>query len=241
MKNSIASPGKIAMPEFPVSRESAYTLLILSDADTAHVVKAVASYFLFGKEPEAAFDGIAESAYSAMRNDIDKSGAGYRGKSGRRKSAGESAQGMRGNQESVESPDENKDAESAMLFDFDTFNRIVSRVYPPDSKYTLQDVLSVFRAYFQRYEQETGRAHPNIRAEQIKAIIKKMPFIERGGFQNTRAEIKPSEYPALIEKHFQTKYRNCDYNVNHFFSGRIRELRYYEDTWRKNGKGESQQ
>lgn len=41
-------------------------------------------------------------------------------------------------------------------------------------------------------------------------------------------DIFPSVYPYIIQLHFKTKYRNCDYNINHFFSGRIRELRCYE-------------
>ena len=35
-------------------------------------------------------------------------------------------------------------------------------------------------------------------------------------------------HPPMIDQHFQTRYRRCDYNINHFFSGRIRELRFYE-------------
>lgn len=35
-------------------------------------------------------------------------------------------------------------------------------------------------------------------------------------------------YLILIDQHFQTEYQNCDYRINHFFSGSIRELRFYE-------------
>ena len=41
-------------------------------------------------------------------------------------------------------------------------------------------------------------------------------------------DIDPDCYEDMIDRHFRTRYRNCDYNINHFFSGRIRELRFYE-------------
>lgn len=115
-----------------------------------------------------------------------------------------------------------------MLFDFDTFTRIVRRVYPHGSAYSLNDALTVFHEYFRRYEEKTGRAHPNIRGEQIRAIISKMPRIERQGVSGQPIDIQPEDYPAIIDRHFLTDYRRCDWNINHFFSGRIRELRFYE-------------
>ncbi len=115
-----------------------------------------------------------------------------------------------------------------MLFDFDTFARIVRRVYRHGNAYSLQQALSVFYAYFQRYEQQTGRAHPNIRGEQIRAIMEKMPYLDGEGMPGRSIDLDPDDYPALIEKHFQTQYLRCDWNINHFFSGRIRELRFYE-------------
>uniref|UniRef100_UPI003FEF0A49 hypothetical protein n=1 Tax=Gemmiger formicilis TaxID=745368 RepID=UPI003FEF0A49 len=38
----------------------------------------------------------------------------------------------------------------------------------------------------------------------------------------------PADYPAMIATHFRTRYRNCDYNICHFFSGSIRYLRFCE-------------
>ena len=30
---------------------------------------------------------------------------------------------------------------------------------------------------------------------------------------------------------YEARYRHCDYNINHFFSGKIRELRFYEELY----------
>lgn len=44
-------------------------------------------------------------------------------------------------------------------------------------------------------------------------------------------DISPDAYYAMIDQHFATKYKNCDYNINHFFSGKVRELRFYESCY----------
>lgn len=92
--------------------------------------------------------------------------------------------------------------------------------------YSFEEVLQVFRYYFETYELIFGEAHPMISIDQIARIIDCMPFIFDGG---KMIDIYPDEYETIIDQHFHTKYMaGCDYNINHFFSGRIREMRYYE-------------
>ena len=114
-----------------------------------------------------------------------------------------------------------------MIFDFNRFADITASVYPGGA-YSLEEALSVFRYYFERYEEHTGRPHPPIRASQIVRICQDMPYINRECNGGRYADIEPEDYPVLIDKYFATKYRNCDRNINHFFSGRIRELKFYE-------------
>lgn len=96
----------------------------------------------------------------------------------------------------------------------------------------------MFRLYFQTYEEYMDRSHPPIRAEQIDSIMKIMPFLKQPDPEIVRLmkemfgrdlgqDIVPDMYPLLIQLHFKTKYRHCDYNINHFFSGKIRELRLH--------------
>lgn len=115
-----------------------------------------------------------------------------------------------------------------MKFDFERFSRIAASVYNEGNPYSLGEVLGVFSAYFQRYEQHTGHPHPPIRASQIARIIQDMPWMDTVGKRSYIADIEPDCYPIIIEQHFKTRYRRCDYGINLFFSGRIRELRYYE-------------
>lgn len=112
-----------------------------------------------------------------------------------------------------------------MLFDFETFSRIAATVYNDKNPYSLKDCLSVFPCYFEAYEMHTGKVHPPIRASQISRIMQDMPFTDE---RMSIEDIPLYAYPEIIELHFKTNYRNCDFNINHFFSGRIRENRLQE-------------
>lgn len=117
-----------------------------------------------------------------------------------------------------------------MLFDFEKFSSITARVFP-GGPYSLEDALDVFKYYFEKYEAYTGRPHPPIKASQIVRIIREMPWISETSKFGACVDIGPFCYPPLIDKYFETRYRHCDYNINHFFSGKIRELRFYEELY----------
>lgn len=114
-----------------------------------------------------------------------------------------------------------------MIFDFKKFAQIAASVYP-GGVYSLDDVLQVFSYYFKKYEQHTGRPHPPIRASQIMRIAQDMPHLTQESKGCSYEDISPLDYRTMIDQHFATKYRRCDYNINHFFSGRIRALHFYE-------------
>lgn len=116
-----------------------------------------------------------------------------------------------------------------MQFDFDKFRDIVRSIYPkvPDeTTYTQEQSLAVFYCYFQYYEHYRKQPHPPIKVDQILNIIRSMGWLFDE--YEEALEVFPEDYPAMIAKHFKTQYKRCDYNINHFFSGKIRTLRYYE-------------
>jgi hypothetical protein len=117
-----------------------------------------------------------------------------------------------------------------MYFNFPLFSRLAERAYKSTgtTEYTLEDVLSVFRQYFQRYEDTFRAVHPNIKLAQIERLIIAMPYIDSDGKSGAGGNVTPDDYKALIDAHFNTQYRNCNFNISHFFSGDIRLLRYYE-------------
>lgn len=117
-----------------------------------------------------------------------------------------------------------------MLFDFEKFEDIAASVYP-ETPYSFEESMSVFKYFFSKYEQVMGSPHPPIKAHQIVRICQKMPFIsceEKGG---SIADVNASEYPTMIDRYFNTEFRNCNYRINHFFAGRIREMKFYEELY----------
>lgn len=112
-----------------------------------------------------------------------------------------------------------------MLFDFNEFARITEKVYS-GGPYSLEEVLSVFRYFFEKYEEFAKEPHPPIRAGQIARICEAMPYIDRT--HGSMADIEADTYPDIIDQYFKTPLRNCDYRINHFFSGKVRALRMYE-------------
>lgn len=110
-----------------------------------------------------------------------------------------------------------------MIFDFDSFTISAKLAYRrcKERVYSFEEALKVFHYYFDTYELVFDEAHPMISIEQIAGIMKKMPYVDD-------IEIPAEKYEMMIDKHFVTKYKNCDYNINHFFSGQIRYMRFYE-------------
>lgn len=119
-----------------------------------------------------------------------------------------------------------------MIFNFREFTRIAEEVYRGGKTkeslgrcFDFDETLYVFQAYFAAYERHTGKPHPPIRAWQIRRIIEAMPTVDT---PYDTIDISPEDYPGLIERYFQTDYPCSDRNINHFFSGRIREMKLYE-------------
>lgn len=129
-----------------------------------------------------------------------------------------------------------------MLFDFERFTKLFARAYPVAvygrhkqycgmdcGLYSYDDALAVFKEYFLAYEYYTGTAHPQLKREKIIDIIQRMD--EGKTPENCPYDdmsFSPADYPAMIDAHFRTKYRDgCDYNICHFFSGCIRYLRWF--------------
>lgn len=96
------------------------------------------------------------------------------------------------------------------------------------TSYSLEDTIKLFELYFAAYEHFTEEKHPVINVGQVKNIIENMPFLCVGNCEDNVLDISIEDYQLMIPAYFMTHYKNCDYHINHFFSGKIRELKYYE-------------
>ena len=130
-----------------------------------------------------------------------------------------------------------------LQFNFELFKTLAACAYKKvgDDALSLAEVLNIFEYYFRRYELHNFsdcpfdppdyRVHPNIRARQIEHIIALMPYVSDPSYDDI-IDLGVGDYEEMIDKHFRTKYMVgrgvCDFNINHFFSGNIRVLRYYE-------------
>ena len=115
--------------------------------------------------------------------------------------------------------------------DMDRFFKTLEAIYRAEGPfaYTLKEYRAVFRYFFDRYEQERGEKHPPIKWAQTLKIMEAMPYIDRTEYvHGDYRDIEPDEYPAIIDKYFDTPFKRCDYRINHFFSGDVRTMRIYE-------------
>ncbi len=97
-------------------------------------------------------------------------------------------------------------------------------------EWSLEDCIDVFRYYYRQYEAIFHREHPKLRNKTIREIIEKLPYtideLDRD------IDLDPDMYPTLIDSYFNQDFGpDCDYSIQHFMSGMIRALRYYEELY----------
>lgn len=109
------------------------------------------------------------------------------------------------------------------MFDDSMFLKIIYEVYPGSGcTYSIEDAISVFDTFFGKFRFYRGEEHPPLKREAYLRYLRLMPTTQSG------LSIRPEQYPELIDKYFNLFFRNCDYHIGHFFSGKIRDYRLNE-------------
>lgn len=67
------------------------------------------------------------------------------------------------------------------------------------------------------------KEHPRLSGKAMDTVVESMSY----GSENV-PDVDIEEYKAMIDKHFQTKYKNCNYSICHFMTEGIRNNRSYE-------------
>lgn len=81
--------------------------------------------------------------------------------------------------------------------------------------------------YMTMYRYRMGKEHPRLTKEQWAGIIDGL-FECTDPDLDTYHEIDLAELQDMIGQHFKTEYRDCDYNILHFVSDRVKVRRMYE-------------
>ena len=87
-----------------------------------------------------------------------------------------------------------------------------------------ETVKEVIQYYYSKYKDKVGKEHPIINQIAMNSVVDKLilgtDIITWFDFET---------YESMIDKHFETDYRNCDFNICHFIScDEIRNNRFYE-------------
>ena len=97
--------------------------------------------------------------------------------------------------------------------------------------WSLEACIKVFRYFYRAYYQAFGCPHPYLRNQTIREIISGFPRLSGDGYLYGEL-LAPKEYPVMIDAYFEQDFGpDCDYSIQHFMSGVIRALRYYEEEY----------
>ncbi len=80
--------------------------------------------------------------------------------------------------------------------------------------------------YLEHYKQIQGKTHPKLKKDKWDKVIRNLFFyIDDKGIMQ---EIEDYQMLATMRQHFNTRYKDCDYNILHFISNEIRKNRFLE-------------
>ena len=85
--------------------------------------------------------------------------------------------------------------------------------------------IDIIKYYYSVYEKTFGKEHPRLSAKAMDSVISS--FLSSSD-KLEGLEYDPDAYYSMIDRHFQTQYQDCDYNICHFMSEEVRKKRFYE-------------
>ncbi len=87
--------------------------------------------------------------------------------------------------------------------------------------------IEVISYYLGKYKNKRKQEHPNLKADQWERVIDSLFYCvdENTG---TDFDLDYSSLIDMIDQHFKTRYKNCDYNILHFVSDGVKVRRMYE-------------
>ena len=81
--------------------------------------------------------------------------------------------------------------------------------------------------YLQKYQKVMNHEHPKLKLKQWQKVIDNIVIAEDNK-NSKNEELLGKLFEQVVDKHFETPYKNCDYNIMHFISGQVMINRYFE-------------
>ena len=81
--------------------------------------------------------------------------------------------------------------------------------------------------YLQKYKGVMNHEHPKLKLKQWQKVIDNIVIAEDNKTSKNE-ELLGKLFEQVVDKHFETPYKNCDYNIMHFISGQVMINRYFE-------------
>ena len=81
--------------------------------------------------------------------------------------------------------------------------------------------------YLQKYQKVMDHEHPKLKLKQWQKVINNIVIAEDNRTSKNE-ELLGKLFEQVVDKHFETPYKNCDYNIMHFISGQVMMNRYFE-------------
>ncbi len=88
-----------------------------------------------------------------------------------------------------------------------------------------QPYIGIIEYYYQAYMNTFHEEHPRLSNKAMDGVI---AAIQCGTDLIKDNQLDVNMYHTIIDKHFQTQYKNCDYSICHFMTEGIRNNRFYE-------------
>jgi len=90
------------------------------------------------------------------------------------------------------------------------------------------DVIDSVKYYLEIYKQYQNRLHPRLKVAQWQDVTDTWFGIYDDNMDR-HFEVDSEEMALMIDKHFETEYKKCDYNILHFI--RVKVYRMYEEAY----------
>lgn len=113
-------------------------------------------------------------------------------------------------------------------FSFDILDKQIEKIMSENysdgyvGNLTTEDIQSFFRRYYQYGSKIRGIKPTKLRNEHIENIIDSISYISEVDYEPTL-----DDYKMIIVDYFNQDFPNCDYGINHFVSGDVLLMRYY--------------